>query len=148
MMPCSRDSPYSSSLGPTVLSAIYSSSLCLYRVRSFVEASYQIPLLYKISGDIKVLHVYINTKCNRCINLDGHTSKIKPQKRRLYSDSLQGVRSRDRILEGVRFYPPFQTGPGAHPAYYTMGSRLLPGVKQLDSGVNHPSHLEPKLKKV
>jgi hypothetical protein len=71
IMPCSRDSPYFSFLYPTILSAIYSSSLC---ARSFVIASYQIPHL---SGEIVVLYVYIKMKFNRCINLDGH--KIKPQ---------------------------------------------------------------------
>ena len=60
---------------------------------------------------------------------------------------LRAVCSRDRILVGARFYPPFHTGPGAHPASYTMGTRLLPGAKQLDSGVNHPLLLAPRLKK-
>jgi len=34
----------------------------------------------------------------------------------LYSDSLQAGRSGDRILVGVRFSAPVQTGAGAHPA--------------------------------
>ena len=32
-------------------------------------------------------------------------------------------------LWGVRFSAPFQTSPGAHPAYCTMGTRSFPGVK-------------------
>jgi len=30
---------------------------------------------------------------------------------------------------GARFFAPVQTGPGAHPAACTMGTRSLPGVK-------------------
>ena len=37
---------------------------------------------------------------------------------------------------GVRFFAPVQTGPGAHPASYTMGS--FPGVKWPGRGVVHP----------
>ena len=36
------------------------------------------------------------------------------------SDSLRAGRSGDRILVGARFSAPVQTGPGAHPASYTM----------------------------
>jgi len=41
----------------------------------------------------------------------------------------QAGRSGDRILVGVRFSAPVQTGPGAHPASYTMGIGFFPGVK-------------------
>ena len=40
--------------------------------------------------------------------------------------------------EGVSFSSPVQTGPGAHPASYTMGIGLLPGVKRPGRGVNYP----------
>ena len=40
-----------------------------------------------------------------------------------------------------------QTGPGAHPASYTMGTGPFPGVKQPRRGVDHPPHLAPRLKK-
>jgi len=39
---------------------------------------------------------------------------------------------------GVRFSAHVQTGPGAHPAYYMMGTRSFPGVKRLGRGVDHP----------
>jgi len=39
---------------------------------------------------------------------------------------------------GVRFSAPVQTGPGAHPASYTMGTGSFPGVKRLGRGVGHP----------
>jgi len=39
---------------------------------------------------------------------------------------------------GARFSAPVQTGPGAHPASYTMGTGSFPGVKQPGRGVDHP----------
>jgi hypothetical protein len=47
----------------------------------------------------------------------------------------------------ARFSLPVQTGPGAHPAYYTMGTASFPGVKRPGRGVDHPSHIAPRLKK-
>jgi hypothetical protein len=38
-----------------------------------------------------------------------------------YGESLWAGRSGDRIPVGARFFTPVQTGPGAHPASYTMG---------------------------
>ena len=55
----------------------------------------------------------------------------------------QGVESR----WGARFSTPVQTGPGAHPASYTKGTGSFPGVKRPGRGVDHPSHLVPRLKK-
>jgi hypothetical protein len=39
-------------------------------------------------------------------------------------------RSRDRILVGVGFSAPVQTGPGAHPASCTKGTGSLPRGKE------------------
>ena len=47
---------------------------------------------------------------------------------------------------GAKFSAPIQTGPGAHPASYTMGTGSLPGVKRPGRGVDHPPHLAPTLK--
>ena len=51
-------------------------------------------------------------------------------------DSSVGIATRygldgpgDRIPVGARFSAPVQTGPGAHPASYTMGTGTFPGVK-------------------
>ena len=46
-----------------------------------------------------------------------------------YSDSLRAGRSGDRIPVGARSFAPIQTGPGAYPASYTMGTGSFPGVK-------------------
>jgi hypothetical protein len=39
---------------------------------------------------------------------------------------------------GVRFSAPVQTGPGAHPASYTMGTGSFPEVKRPWRGIDHP----------
>ena len=64
-----------------------------------------------------------------------------------YSDSLRAGRSGDRIPVGARFSAPVQTGPGAHPASYIMGTGSFPGVQRADRSVDHPPHLAPRLKK-
>jgi len=37
----------------------------------------------------------------------------------------------------ARFFAPVQTGPGAHPAPFTMGTGSFPGVKPPGRGVDH-----------
>jgi hypothetical protein len=46
-----------------------------------------------------------------------------------YSDLLRTGRSGDRIPVGERFSTPVQTGSGAHPASYKMGTESFPGGK-------------------
>ena len=41
-----------------------------------------------------------------------------------------------------------QTGPGAHPASYTMGTGSFTGVKRPEHGVDHPPQIAPRLKKI
>jgi hypothetical protein len=48
---------------------------------------------------------------------------------------------------GGRFSAPFQTGPGAHPVSYTVGTGSFPGAKRSGRDVDHASHLAPRLKK-
>jgi hypothetical protein len=38
-----------------------------------------------------------------------------------------------------------QTGPGAHPAFYTMGTGSFPGVKRPGRGVGHPPPLSAEV---
>jgi len=61
--------------------------------------------------------------------------------------TLRAGRSGDRVPVGTRFSVPVQTGPGAHPASYTMDTGSFPGVKRPGSGVDHPLHLAPRLKR-
>ena len=58
-----------------------------------------------------------------------------------YSDWLLPGRSGDRIPVGAKSSAPVQTGPGAHPAPCTLGTRSFPGVKRLgrDSDPSSPS---------
>jgi hypothetical protein len=48
---------------------------------------------------------------------------------------------------GARFSSLVQTGTGAHPASYTMGTGSTQDVKRPERGVNHPPDLVPRLKK-
>jgi hypothetical protein len=57
---------------------------------------------------------------------------------------LQAGRSGYRIPVGARFSAPIQTGPGTHPASYTMGTGSFPEVKRL--GVDHPTPSSAKVK--
>ena len=63
-----------------------------------------------------------------------------------YSDPLRAGRSGDRIQVGTSFSAPVQTGPGAHPASYTMGTGSFPGVKRPGRGADNPPHLASRLK--
>jgi hypothetical protein len=54
------------------------------------------------------------------------------------STPLRAGRSVGRIPVRARFSAPIQTGPGAHPASYTMCTWSLPGVKRSGLGVDHP----------
>ena len=47
---------------------------------------------------------------------------------------------------GARFSAPVQTGPGTHPAPYTMGTGSFPGVKRPGRGVDHQPPSSAKVK--
>jgi len=47
---------------------------------------------------------------------------------------------------GAGFYAPVQTGPGTHPASYTMGTGSFPGVKWPGRGVDHPPQSSAEVK--
>ena len=64
-----------------------------------------------------------------------------------YSDLLRVGRFGDLIPVGAKFSAPVQTGPGPNPASYTMGTGSFQAVKRPGRGVDHPPHLEAKLKK-
>ena len=68
-----------------------------------------------------------------------------PRQISLYSDSLRldgpGIESRRE----ARFAVPVHTGPGAHPASYTMGTGSFLGLKRPERGVTtNPSSAEVK----
>jgi len=45
-----------------------------------------------------------------------------------------------------RIPSPVQTGPGTHPALYTMGTASFPRVKRLEHGVDHSSPCSSEIK--
>ena len=47
----------------------------------------------------------------------------------------------------TRFLTAVQTGPGAHPASYKVGTGSFPVLKRPGRGVDHPPNLAPRLKK-
>ena len=63
-----------------------------------------------------------------------------------YGDLQRAGRSGDRIPVGSRYSTPIQTGPGAHPASYSMGTRYLPGVKRPGRGIDHPPQSSAEVK--
>ena len=63
-----------------------------------------------------------------------------------YRDSLRTGWSGDQIPMEARFSAPTQTGPGAHPAFCTMGTGSFPEVKRPVRSADHPPHLAPRLK--
>jgi hypothetical protein len=48
---------------------------------------------------------------------------------------------------GAKFYALVQTGPGSHPASYTLGTETFPQVKLPGHDGDHPPHPAPRLKK-
>jgi hypothetical protein len=59
-----------------------------------------------------------------------------------YGLDRSGIESR----RGARFSAPVQTGPGANPASYTMGTGSFPGVKWPEHGFNHPPPFSAEVK--
>ena len=62
----------------------------------------------------------------------------KPGECSWYSDSLLAGRSGNRIPVGGKIFHTVQTGPGALPDPYTMGTVSFSGVKRPGRGVDHP----------
>jgi hypothetical protein len=53
-------------------------------------------------------------------------------------DSAVGIATRYRLDgPGMRFSAPVQTGPGAHPASYTVGTGSFPVVNWLGRGIDY-----------
>ena len=84
------------------------------------------------------------TRHPRCIFIrlviltDYYICFLGPRYLSRYSDSLRAGRSGYRISMGARFSAPVQTGHGAHPASYAMGTGSFQGVKRPGRGADHP----------
>jgi hypothetical protein len=66
--------------------------------------------------------------------------------KRRYSDSLRAKRSAVEFRWEERFPAPVQTGPGAHPASYTMVTGSFTVVKPTGCGVEHPPQTSAEVK--
>jgi hypothetical protein len=89
---------------------------------------------YKFVGNIGAPLAHFDPRSqNRCISPIYTVDAVV----KMSPNPLNG-RSGDRIPVGARFSAPVQTGPGAHPASYTMGTGSFPGVKRPGRGVDHP----------
>ena len=64
-----------------------------------------------------------------------------------YSDSLRAGRSGDLIPVETRCSALVQTGPGAHPASYTINTGSFPRVRRPERGVEQHPYISPGLKK-
>jgi len=49
---------------------------------------------------------------------------------------------------GARYFTPLQTGLGAHPASYTMGTGFFPEVKRPEHGVDVPPPSSAEVKEI
>jgi hypothetical protein len=83
----------------------------------------------------------------QCAMLFCTSKHTGPRQLSRYSDLIRAGRSGDRIpVGGGRFSATVQTGPGAHPASYTMGTASLPRIKRPGSGVDHPPSSSAEVK--
>jgi hypothetical protein len=93
--------------------------------------------------------VYLCIECCQCqwpeMNISHYSFLLKwvlyKQSRYSSVGIATGYKLDGRGIEsrwGMRFSAPVQTGPGVHPASYTVGTGSLPGIKQLGRGIDHP----------
>jgi hypothetical protein len=70
---------------------------------------------------------------------------LRPYEWARIAHSVRAGRSRNWIPVGSRFFTHIQTGPEAHPAFCTMGTKSFPGVKRQGRGADHPPPSIPLL---
>jgi hypothetical protein len=61
-------------------------------------------------------------------------------------NSIVSIVTHYRLDDPGTFSAPIQTGPGAHPASYTVGTWSFLGVKRLRCGVDHTPPSSAKVK--
>jgi hypothetical protein len=110
----------------------------LFKITTNFKGSY---LLLCHSFDEFILHFHITGLFCVLVIYVGRDSAFG------ISTALRAGRSGDRIPVGARFSAPAQTGRGAHPTFYTMGTGFFPGGKAAGAWLDHPTHIAPMLKK-
>jgi hypothetical protein len=75
------------------------------------------------------LNAELNSICHLLALLGAHHILCGPGSSVGTATELRAGRSEDRIPVEARFSAPVQTGLGAHPASYTMGTGSFPGVE-------------------
>jgi len=110
------------------------SSLCLV----FSTAGFRYP--WFDFGTTEILFFFARSRIFLCPN----HARGGPGWLSRYSDSLRAGRPG---FESRRFSAPVQTGLGAHPASYTVGTGSFLGLKRPRRGGDHNPQLEPRLKK-
>ena len=105
--------------------------------RGSVQSAFQSHLFYSF---IPELYLFEITRCNIGLYSKWHRIKVVGR------DGAVGISTRygldgPRIESrwGSRFSALVQTGPGSHPASYTMGTESFPGAKRQRRGVGHPT---------
>jgi hypothetical protein len=66
---------------------------------------------------------------------------------KLIKKFMQLLKTYHNRAVGARFFAQVQTGPGAYPAFYTMGTGSFPGVKRPERGADHPPLSSAEVKK-
>ena len=109
-------------------------------------------MLFKITPNFKCTNLLLCHSFDECILHFRITVLFSVLVIYVGRDSADGILTRYELdgpgIEfrwGARFSAPVQSGPGAHPAYYTMGTGSFPGVKSGRS-VTLTTHLYLKLR--
>jgi len=87
--------------------------------------------------------IVLETRIIFCLHTHTHTHTRARARARTHAanhtQTHMSLRFRShRIPAGARIAAPVQTGPGAHPASYTMGTGSFPGVKRPRRDVDNP----------
>jgi hypothetical protein len=81
-------------------------------------------------SEILRIHVAMKQKLRTSVRqVQKLTKVVEEQKAQLRNSQVKETEFKKKIPVGARFFAPIQTGPGAHPASYTMGTGTLPGVE-------------------
>ena len=110
-------------------------------------------MLFKITPNFKCTNLLLCHSFDECILHFRITVLFSVLVIYVGRDSADGILTRYELdgpgIEfrwGARFSAPVQSGPGAHPAYYTMGTGSFPGVKRPGRGVDHPPPYSAEIK--